>query len=271
MPLSTSGNASFLINQTKSITLWSGGDMENEQTKLKYIVRDLELDSWGEVGIAMDLPEGIGAFSNQYGASADILCKRVSDTKIFVAVRPMAGYTQKPIYYSFGTLNGTSVTFTPYKVLQNSESSAGADYRSLSALVVPDEIEPVVFFGYCDGPGFFIIKITESGDDSVVDLVSSSAYPYYTRLIKKNNLVIASYAKSYQSSQTFSGIKPAVRAYNYNPVGKTLAPVNGGSYEVNVPILSSNLPTTNLDIFFTGEGYNFMIVGPDFSQNAVPV
>ena len=264
MALTQSTNKSFLINENKSVTFWGGSGSDIE--KIKYIVRDIQSGSWGPQGVAIHAE---GLRSGGFGSfdQSDFLFRKISDDKIFIAVR--GGSTENTVIYSFGTILGNTIEFSAHKILQRLGEDAEPTHLSVSALVINDDSDPFILFSFTEGSSFRIVRIIENEDDSDIGDFGS-IYPYYTRLIRKNNLVLASGLTPYQSSVTFTGCRPFVRAFNLSIETKNISPVTGGYKEWDVPLLTGSGKCSALDIFFTGEGYNFMILGPIKSTSAVP-
>ena len=265
MALTQSTNKSFLINENKSVTFWAGGGSDIE--KIKYTVRDIQSESWGPQGVAINAeglrPSGFGGFDQ-----SDFLFRKISDDKIFIAVRGGGGGVNTVIY-TFGTILGNTIDFSAHKILQRLGEDAEPTHLSVSALVINDDSDPFILFSFTEGSSFRIVRIIENEDDSDIGDFGS-IYPYYTRLIRKNNLVLASGLTPYQSSVTFTGCRPFVKAFNLSIATKNISPITGGYKEWAVPLLTGPGKCSALDIFFTGEGYNFMILGPENSASVVP-
>lgn len=287
MPLSyNTTNQSYYISDNKSITFWIGGSTEEsgDQTRIiKYIIRNHESNTWGTEGILFDFSTEFNQFIN-FNNYTDLLFRRINDNKIFVAVRPPAdsgnSYSlSERVLYVFGTVTGSSISFSEPKILGNGDDIY-VRHKSISALVVNDDIDPndfIVLFSFISGNNFSVLKITESTEESAINESGGSVYgeasPYYTKLIKKNNLVLAICLKQYESTFVFNGKKPVVKSFNYNPSSKLLfETIPGHFYIPDIPIIAypDNVISTSVDMFFTGEDYNFMIVGPDVTSGPIP-
>ena len=276
MPLSSQQtNQSYYISDNKSITFWIGGFTEesgDETRKIKYIVRDHESNTWGIEEILFDL--SAAPFSPFYSfLYTDFIFKRINDNKIFIAVRPpgvgLNPNSAEKVIYTFGTISGNSISFSEPKILLESDEIT-AKGRSISALVVNNDQDPedfVILFSFVYDTSFLIYKITESQELPAISpdgLVFSPAGPFYTKLIKKDNLVLAMCTTTYINNATFRGRKPVIKAYNYNTSSKILSETESGFFYIpNISITESDEPQNYLNIFFTGEDYNFMITSPD--------
>jgi hypothetical protein len=277
-------NRSFFIDETKSVSFWIGDQTEGGRT-INYIIRDLQSNSWGTPGSIDVLPlfdgEPILPFTGVAG-NTDFIFKKLSGNKVFIAITQSNGGSNLDaslqVGYAFGEINGLNITFSEINVLYDSgiEDSALVRIRSLSALVITGSPDTILlsFISSIGGNSMKIIKVQEGEEDVYIDGLGGDSYRHFSKLIKKNNLVLAAYLRRVQDGPSNTqGYYPTIAAYNYDPVSKQLTPAADEVWQVKVPVLTpsaGNSMTTSIDVFFTGEDYNFMFVGPRLENLAVP-